>query len=125
MAYRTNRSPYDSVRRKVRTLFTRIAGNRAQRLDEYPHQILALLTSAMRSQAKKKAWDIAFHLTDWNYDAAFLVAFHLFPEKFTPAEIRAGVNMLLVHIPKHVIAAARLNGDSTEDVFAEDEVSPK
>lgn len=38
------------------------------------------------------------------YDAAFLVAVHLFPEKFTPAEMRAGIDLVLCHIPAHVIA---------------------
>ena len=32
--------------------------------------------------------DIGFHLADWNSDAAFIVAVHLFPERFTAEEIR-------------------------------------
>jgi hypothetical protein len=32
----------------------------------------------------------------------------LFPERFTADELRAGVDMLLVHVPAHILAAARL-----------------
>ena len=67
-----------------------------------------------------KADELAFHLVDWNSDAAFLVAFVLFPERFTPEELRAAVNMFLVHVPAHVLAAARLGGYEATDIFAND-----
>jgi hypothetical protein len=60
---------------------------------------------------------IAFHLTDWSSDAAFIVALHLFPERFTSEEIEAGVGLFLCHVPIHVIAAARLAGHQAEDLF--------
>ena len=67
---------------------------------------------------------IAFHLTDWNADAAFIVALHLYPERFTPEEIEAGVGMLLSHVPSHVIAAARLAGHPVEDSLRENDTGP-
>lgn len=50
-----------------------------------------------------------WHL-DWETDAAFLVAFLLFPERFTKEELQAATDMLLIHVPAHVVAAARLAG---------------
>jgi hypothetical protein len=58
-------------------------------------------------------------MVDWSYNAAFVVALHLFPERFTPEEIAAGIGMFCAHVPAHVIAAARLTGFPTEDLFLE------
>jgi hypothetical protein len=117
--------PYDSVRQKVSAIFTEIAGQRANMLEgsRLPANITSTITAALvESHCVTtdilKADEIAFHLTDWNSDAAFLVALHLFPERFTPEEISAGIDLFLVHVPAHVIAAARLTGNSTDDVFA-------
>ena len=62
---------------------------------------------------------IGFHLVDWQNDAAFIVALVLFPERFTDEEIREGVDRLLVHVPAHVLEAARLGGYQTENIFME------
>ncbi len=63
------------------------------------------------------AHDIAFHLLDWNAEAAFLLALHLFPERFTPEQIREGVEAFLNHAPNHVAAAAKLSGRAIADIF--------
>lgn len=60
---------------------------------------------------------VAFHLVDWETDAAFLVAFMLFPERFTADELQAAVNMFLIHVPAHVQAAARLAGYEVHDLL--------
>jgi hypothetical protein len=73
--------------------------------------------------SEKVGFDIGFNVGDWHGDAAFLVALHLFPERFTDEEIDEGVRRMLLHVPAHVIAAARLAGYSTEDVFRELEKS--
>lgn len=65
--------------------------------------------------------EIAFHLTDWSAEAAFLVALHLFPERFTKEEIEEGVLAFLIHAPNHIVAAARLSGHPVEDIFKEDD----
>jgi hypothetical protein len=57
---------------------------------------------------------------DWNADAAFLVSVILFPERFTPEELRAGVDMFLLHVPAHVLAAARLGGYEAKDIFLDE-----
>jgi hypothetical protein len=62
---------------------------------------------------------VAFHLVDWETDAAFLVAFLMFPERFTDEELQAAVDMFLIHVPAHVAAAARLAGFEVPDTFGE------
>lgn len=119
---------HDSVRKKVEAIFTELAGDRTRMLDgnTIPAGITSTIAAALSGPDASEeqvlhADQIAFHLTDWNSDAAFIVALHLFPERFTPEEIEAAVDMFLVHVPAHVIAAARLAGHRTEDIFREDD----
>jgi hypothetical protein len=46
---------------------------------------------------------------------------HLFPERFTQDEIEAAVDMFLIHVPNHIVAAARLAGHPAEDIFSDDD----
>jgi hypothetical protein len=115
---------YDSVRKKVQAIFTELAGDRAGMLvsGTFPASITTTITTALSSPDSTEeqilhADEIAFHLTDWNADAAFIVALHLFPERFTPAEIEAAVDLFIVHVPNHVAAAAKLAGHPVEDIF--------
>ena len=119
---------HDSVRKKVQAIFTELAGERARMLEgsTFPAGIASTVTAALSGADATEeqilhADKIAFHLTDWNSDAAFIVALHLFPERFTPEEIEAAVDMFLIHVPNHVIEAARLAGHPTEDIFREDD----
>ena len=113
---------------KVKAIFKELAGDeRAARLDgsRFPAAITSTITAALVKETDSDdevlhTDQIAFHLTDWSSEAAFLVALHLFPERFTPEEIREGVEGFLIHAPHHVIAAARLAGYSTDDIFKED-----
>ena len=65
---------------------------------------------------KKKAREIGHHLTDWSSEAVFLVALHLKPERFTTAEIDAGVGAFLIHASYHVASAAALYGFPVTDI---------
>jgi hypothetical protein len=76
--------------------------------------IAAALTDELGVQ---HAADVGFHLSDWGEDAAFLVAVHLLPERFTVKEIRDGVMAVLIHAPNHIAAAAHLAGWPLRDVF--------
>lgn len=76
--------------------------------------------SALAKQYGEKARDIGFHMADWNWDAAFVVAVHLFPERFTPDEIAAGVGLFLAHAPNHIRAACGLTGHCVWANFPED-----
>jgi hypothetical protein len=103
-----------------------VAGERAAGLEaaRFPAAITSTITAAHISADSSeeqilRADEISFHLTDWNSEAAFLVALHLFPERFTPEEIREGVESFLLDVPAHVIAAARLAGYPIDDIFNE------
>jgi hypothetical protein len=108
--------PTETFRRMVRTILAELAGERALNLETNGAQnvIAAALTDEL---GPERAADVAFHLSDWGEDAAFLVAVHLFPERFTVEEIRDGVTALLIHAPNHLAAAAHLAGWPLRDVF--------
>src|SRR5438552_10661908 len=115
---------YDSVRKKVEAIFTELVGDRDLRLrGPLPAGIVhTAITSALSVDIQHEVADeVAFHIVDWNCDAGFIVALHLFPERFTPEEIEAAVDMFVVHVPAHVVAAARLAGHPTADIFREDD----
>lgn len=107
------KTAHDSVREKVSAIFTELVGNRSRQLDGFNNSenVRAAIAGAFREHyPEATAQEIAFHLNDWNHDAAFLVALHLFPERFTPEEIRAAIGPLLAHVPDHVVTAAKLAG---------------
>lgn len=113
---------FDSVTRKVLDIFSELVGDRARRLDgsvnanEAMNAIAAALTD---EQGIEKAYEIAFHMADWNWDAAFMVTLHLFPERFTRDEIDAGLRLFLVHAPSHIRAACELTRNGTWVDFSE------
>ena len=110
----------DIVGRKVAALFTDIAGERAERLGASRPAVEAERTIELAlagELGEERAREIGFHLADWGANAAFLVALHLFPERFTDEEIRAGITSFLIHAPNHVAAAAHLAGWPIQDVF--------
>ena len=105
---------------KVAAIFRELVGDRASRLDgsHYNHDTAAAISAALASSPDDRtAHDIAFNLTDWASDAAFIVALQLFPERFTASEIADGVEDFLIHAPNHVAAAAVLSGYPAEDIF--------
>jgi hypothetical protein len=117
---------HDSVRAKVDAIFVEIAGPRAEQLrggiparraNDLLGQVLAGAGDPLKGD------ELAFHLVDWNSDAAFLVAFLLFPERFTAEELLAGVDMFLVHVPAHVLAAARLGRYEARDIFRDEQTT--
>jgi hypothetical protein len=97
----------------VQSIFQELAGDRISRL-------LAEFITRKPQRPWARRWRrggrsdtanaIAFHLTDWNAEAAFIVALHLFPERFTAEQIREGADSLLIHAPNHMAAAAHLAG---------------
>jgi len=113
----------ESFRQKVDDIFRELAGpERAKRVGATsPSRCRAQIANAVISKSdfpEKAGWDIGFHVSDWQADAAFLVALHLFPERFTDEEIDEAVRALLIHVPAHVVAAARLAGHPTTDIFS-------
>jgi hypothetical protein len=110
---------FDSVRQKVLALFSELVGERTARLNEPgAGETRKTLTAALSEDfPPDTARELAFHLVDWHSDAAFIMAVHLFPERFTPQELCAGARLLLVHAPNHLAAAAKLAGNPVEDIF--------
>ena len=111
---------------KVAAIFRELVRERASRLDGSHYnrdsaaaiaRALSFCTDDRSSSADCTARGIAFHLTDWASDAAFIVAVQLFPERFTATEIAEGVEAFLYHAPNHVAAAAVLSGQPAEDIF--------
>ena len=109
----------ESFRQKVDAIFTELAGGeRAARLRaDVPFPVTSIVTAALPHNDIVLSDSIAVHVTDWNADAAFLVALHLFPERFTGEEIADGVRALLLHAPAHMVAAARLSGYEVIDLL--------
>src|ERR1043165_5209313 len=94
--------PMDIVREKVKAIFTELAGKRGDSLFAIsPKSVMVPLTRAFQQAGKnvdeEVAYEAAFHMVDWNEDAAFLVALHLFPERFTTEEIEGGLGLFLAH----------------------------
>ncbi len=107
-------------RLKVDDIFRELVGDRVIRVDPSRHNadVIAIIARALSpTPGDRKAYDIAFHLSDWASEAAFIVALQLFPERFSPAEIASGVDRFLVHAPNHIAAAAALSGQPIEDIF--------
>jgi len=105
--------PYESVRGKVLAIFAALVGDRAGRLDGAVIATPAMdaITGALAERyGVEKADEIGFHIADWNSGAAFIVALHLFPERFTPEEIEAGLDLFLLDVPYHIREAVRLTG---------------
>ena len=102
----------------MRALFAERFGPEAARLDApIDARFHAAVAAAYPELAVERAYDVAFHLSDWRADAAFLLALSLEPGRFTPAEVRAGLEAFLIHAPNHVAAAATLAGWPVSDIF--------
>ena len=109
-----------SIDSKVVKLFKNLAGENASILkpNVFPYLVRDKIAKVLKKEyGEKKAYDIAFHLVDWNSNAAFMVALYLFPEKFSKKEIEEGVMNLIFHAPDHIAAAAKLYGHPIEDTF--------
>jgi hypothetical protein len=69
------------------------------------------IEAALRDKyGARDARDIAFHLSQWVEEAAFLVALQLDAKRFSKAEIEAGVTGVLANVLDHIWEAARVAG---------------
>jgi len=107
-----------AVNEKVLSIFQELTGNGSSELQAAIPKAQKVIAEALaKDRESQVARDMAFHLTDWNADAAFIVAVLLFPERFTQEEIAEGVESVIVHAPNHMAAAAKLGGFPVTDVF--------
>lgn len=96
------------------------AGERVKTLEgsHSATDVIKRMATALEGRyGKEKAWEIAFHLSDWQAEAAFLVAVHLYPERFSDEEIEEGVEACVGHATHHMMAAAHNAGHPLHDVF--------
>jgi hypothetical protein len=108
------------ISNKVSRLFKENVGEVVSTLDGFvfPDEIRDLIADALSPDlGAERASDIAFHMVDWNGDAAFIVALLLWPERFTKDEVLQGIYAFLCHAPDHLAAAAKLLGVPVTDVF--------
>lgn len=118
-----NRTDPDGYR-KAKAILAEAFAARVDRLDPDKKATGAMdaIAGALSDEfGADKAADIAFHMADWNSDAAFILALHLFPERFTKEEIDDGVRDFLMHVPNHVAEAAQLMGFPVSDIFKEEQ----
>jgi len=119
------KKPKVEVMDQVMAIFREFVGDRAVQLTKAIPDAQSIMRKSLRTEhPEETAQDIAFHLTDWNYDAAFIVALLLFPERFSRAQIRAGVERFVIHAPNHVAAAAKLCGWPIADIFQVGALNP-
>ena len=110
---------HDTVDEKVRAIFREAFGDRADRLrgDKPAFDGLNALQKALTAEFGLEVADqIAFNLAECNWNAAFIAAVCLFPERFTDEELAAGVGMLLIDAPDHFVDAALLAGKEITDI---------
>ncbi|MEX2244119.1 MAG: hypothetical protein WD716_09775 [Fimbriimonadaceae bacterium] len=96
------------------------AGERARSLEGGHHaeDVVVRMASALAERySMEKSRKIAFHLSDWHAEAAFLVAVHLCPDRFSDEEIEEGVEACVMHATHHMMAAAHNAGYPLQDVF--------
>jgi hypothetical protein len=107
---------------KAKSILAEAFPERMDRLDpdKLATEARGAIESALSEEfGSEKASEIAFHMVDWNSEAAFILALHLFPEKFTKDEIDDGIQRFLIHAPSHVAEAAQLFGLPVSDIFKE------
>lgn len=115
----------EDLRSKVWAIFEEMAPGRAGSLCEglCDDRVASVIKAALMEDQELRAAaaeDIGFHLSDWHVEAAFLVAVHLFPERFTPEEVSQGVSDFLIHAPGHVAAAAAIYGTPASEDYVDE-----
>jgi hypothetical protein len=117
-----------SARRKVEEIFNAAFGENAARV--FSAQNVAPTMQTVKQafapeMDSEKAEELGFNMADWGSDAAFIIALHLFPERFTAGEIRAATSALASHLPYHVTNVAEALGVSEKsDSHSESKIKP-
>jgi hypothetical protein len=117
------KKPHDTARAKAEQLFREAFGERAERLfsSQFAAGTMHTVRDAFSSDLPlAQAEEVGFHIADWGSDAAFVVALHLFPERFEADEIREAIRMLAAHVPYHAAAVADILGFPGSDFIGSD-----
>ncbi len=113
-----------SVRQKVKDIFAELAPDSAKSVtgNRLAKNIIFRIKAIFSEDyGDRKASTLGMHMSDWNRDAAFIVALHLYPERFTDEEIRAGIQLFLAHAPNHIRAACQITDQYVWENFPETE----
>jgi len=116
--------PSETLDQKVKAVFIEAFGDRAERMDGSRLNVparAAVMSALAARYGFKTAGRIALNMMDGNGDAAFIVALHLFPERFTPEEIDDGIMGFLTHAPNHIREACRLTNTYVWENFPYDD----
>jgi hypothetical protein len=100
-------TPTDRATKKARAIFVRAFGARGGLLfksSSTAAMMETIVTAFARRMNRAKAADVGFHLGDWASEASLVVALHMFPERFTPEEVRYVANYLAAGLPYHCAA---------------------
>ena len=114
------------LKQTVSEIFSEIAGPGAVRLagDRLATDVIARIKSVFADQyGDVVASTLGMHLSDWNSDAAFIVALHLFPERFSDNDIKTGIEQFLGHAPNHIRAACEITQTYVWEDFPESDPS--
>jgi hypothetical protein len=101
----------ETAQQKVEAIFRDAFGERAARVFTH-HNVAPTMEVVCEAFANElppaRAEALGFNMADWGRDAAFVIALHLYPERFTAEEIREATDCLAAHVPYHVSAVADL-----------------
>jgi hypothetical protein len=82
----------------------------------------ALLEAELGPEAAR---DVAFHMTDWLHDLSAYAEFCRDPDSYTHEQVNELLLALLIHVPNHLAAAAKLYADfPVSDIFNVGAVGP-
>ena len=117
-----------SARRKVEEIFNAAFGENAARVFSAQNVAPTMQTvkqAFVPEMDSEKAEELGFNMADWGSDAAFIIALHLFPERFTSEEIRGATSAFAFHVPYHVTNVADAFGVSEKsDSHSESKIKP-
>lgn len=104
---------------KVESILAALVGDRAQELRASLVNKAAVdaAYAALAPRYGDNALEMVAHLLYPSRESAFLLAFFFYPDRFTPAEIRAGFHSFFAHAPQHYVAAADAAGLKVTGMF--------
>ncbi len=106
------------MREKTAKILLTIKDESLSSIMNHSPKVQERITKAFRKKLKvNKAKDLASNISDWNSDAAFLVALHTNPEGYTDAEIREGIAQIVIHLPWHIGEACKILKNPPPDDF--------
>ncbi|HET8563600.1 MAG TPA: hypothetical protein VFM35_07000 [Candidatus Binatia bacterium] len=115
-SFRAEFERFQAAQRSARETTSQVLGQARSKL--LKHALLQRQRAARKAieealgkrYGARGAREIAFHLSEWFEEAAFLAALHLDPKRFTKAEIEAGVTGVLANVLNPIWEAARTAG---------------